>query len=106
MPHSYAPQFRAMVVDQVRAGRRVAEVAAAVDVGEATVYRWVRQKRIDRGELVGTSTADNAELQAARRRIAELESELAIVKRGVGVVRRGSGGAPKSGVRDRGHIGD
>ena len=81
MPHSYAPQFRAMVVDQVLAGRRVAEVAAAVDVGEATVYRWVRPERIDRGELAGTSTADNAELQAARRRIAELESELAIVRR-------------------------
>ncbi len=81
MPHSYAPQFRAMVVDQVRAGRPVAEVAAAVALGESTVYRWVRQERIDRGELVGTSTSDNAEIQAARRRIAELESELTIVKR-------------------------
>lgn len=28
MPHSYAPQFRVIVVDQVRAGRRAAEVAA------------------------------------------------------------------------------
>ena len=81
MPHSYAPQFRAMVVDQVRAGTSVAEVAAAVEVGEATVYRWVRQDRIDRGELAGTSTSDNADLRAARQRIAELEVELAIVKR-------------------------
>ncbi len=81
MPHSYAPQFRAMVIDQVRAGRRVVEVAAAVEVSEATVYRWIRQDRIDRGELAGTSTSDNAELRAARQRIAELESELTIVKR-------------------------
>jgi transposase-like protein len=81
MPHSYAPQFRAMVVDQVRSGLRVAEVAASVDVAEATVYRWVRQDRIDRGELAGTSSVDNAELRAAKRRIAELESELAVVKR-------------------------
>lgn len=96
MPHSYAPQFRAMVVDQVRAGSRVAEVAAAVDVGEATVYRWVRQERIDRGELVGTSTADNAELQAARRRIAELESELAIVRRASALFEEGRVVRPKA----------
>ena len=81
MPHSYAPQFRAMVIDQVRSGRRVAEVAASVGVPEGTVYRWVRQDRIDRGELAGTSSVENAELRAARHRIVELEAELATVKR-------------------------
>ena len=81
MPRSYASQFRAMVVEQVRSGRRVAEVAATVDVPEATLYRWVRQERIDRGELAGASTRETAELRAARRRIAELESALAILKR-------------------------
>ena len=81
MPYSYAPQFRAMVVEQVRSGRRVAEVAATLELAEGTVYRWVRQDRIDRGELAGTSTPETAELRAARRRIAELESELATVRR-------------------------
>jgi putative transposase len=81
MPHSYAPQFRAMVIDQVRSGRRVAEVAASVGVPEGTAYRWVRQDRIDRGEIAGTSSIENAELRAARHRIAELEAELATVKR-------------------------
>ncbi len=94
-----------MVVDQVRAGTRVAEVAAAVEVGEATVYRWVRQDRIDRGELAGTSTSDNADLRAARQRIAELEVELAIAKRASVLFRRGAGAAPKSTVRHRGHVG-
>ena len=51
MPRSYAPQFRAMVVDQVRNGKRVAEVAASVELCEATVFRWVRQDKIDRGEM-------------------------------------------------------
>ena len=51
MPYSYAPQFRAMVVEQVRSGRRVAEVAESLELAEGTVYRWVRQDRIDRGEL-------------------------------------------------------
>ena len=90
MPRSYAPQFRAMVVDQVRSGRRVAEVAAALEVPEGTVFRWVRQDRIDRGELAGTPTAESAELRAARRRIAELEAELATVKRASELFNKGS----------------
>ena len=96
MPHSYAPQFRAMVVDQVRSGLRVAEVAASVDVAEATVYRWVRQDRIDRGEIAGTSSVDNAELRAAKRRIAELESELAVVKRASALFDEGRVVRPKA----------
>jgi transposase InsO family protein len=96
MPRSYAPQFRAMVIEQVRAGRRVIEVAASVEVAEATVYRWLRQDRIDRGELAGTSTVDNAELRAARRRIAELESELAIVKRASALFDEGRVVRPKA----------
>ena len=81
MPRSYAAQLRAMVIEQVRTRRRVADVASAVEVSEATVYRWVRQDDIDRGELIGTSTPESAELRTAKRRIAELESELSIVKR-------------------------
>ena len=81
MPRAYASQFRVMIVEQVRSGRRVAEVAEAVDVPQATISRWVRQDRIDRGELAGVSTVENAELRGARRRIGELEAELATVKR-------------------------
>ena len=81
MPRSYAPQFRAMVVEQVRSGRPVAEVAADLELSPGTVFRWVRQDRIDRGELEGTSTVESADLRAAKRRIAELESELATVTR-------------------------
>lgn len=73
MPRSYAAQFRAMVIEQVRSGRSVAQVAAELDLPPGTVFRWVRQDRIDRGELAGTPTAESAELRAAKRRIAELE---------------------------------
>jgi putative transposase len=96
MPHSYAPQFRAMVIDQVRSGRRVAEVAASVGVPEGTAYRWVRQDRIDRGEIAGTSSIENAELRAARHRIAELEAELATVKRATELFAEGRVVRPKA----------
>jgi hypothetical protein len=48
MPRWYASQFRAMVIEQVRNGRRVADVAASVEVPEVMVFRWVRQDRIER----------------------------------------------------------
>ncbi len=37
MPRSYAAQFRAMVVEQVRSGRTVAEVAAELELAESSV---------------------------------------------------------------------
>ena len=81
MPYTYASQFRSMAVEQVRSGKRVAEVAATLEITQATVFRRVRQDRIDRVEIAGTPTAESSELRAARRRIAELESELVTVKR-------------------------
>jgi transposase len=71
MPHGHASQFRAMVVEQVRSGRSVAEVAESVDVPQSTVFRWARQDRGDRSELAGTSTVESGQLRAARRRIVE-----------------------------------
>jgi transposase len=48
---------------------------------DASLYLWRRQDRIDRGEIAGVSSTEHAELAAARRRIAELETELAIHRR-------------------------
>jgi transposase-like protein len=70
-----------MLIEQVRNGRRVADVAASVEVPEATVFSWVRQDRIDRGEIPGASSQESTELRAAKRRITELEAELAMVRR-------------------------
>jgi transposase-like protein len=45
-----------------------------------TLSKWVKQDRIDRGEVAGVGTRESAELRAARRRIRELEAELAIIR--------------------------
>src|SRR3954453_4977674 len=74
-------EFRRTVIDLVEAGRPVAQVAADLGISEQTVYIWRRQHLIDTGRLPGTTTAENAELVAARKRIAELETELAIHRR-------------------------
>ena len=100
MPRTYDPEFRRRVIDLVRAGRPVRAVAAELGLAEATVYRWKTQDLIDRGDRPGTSTSDRGELAgelaAAKRRIQELETELALVKQAAALFEEG--GAPKSQV--------
>lgn len=80
MPKPYPAEFRARAVALVRAGRRVADVAYDLGISAGGLSNWVRQDRIDRGELAGRSTMESAELRAAKKRSRELEEELAIVK--------------------------
>jgi transposase-like protein len=77
----YPAEFRRRVVDLIAAGRKVREVARDLGVSEQTIYTWRRQERIDRGLMPGLSTEEKAELVAARRRIRELETEVAIHRR-------------------------
>jgi len=77
----YPPEFRRRVVELVEAGHRVGEVAADLGVSEQSVYTWRRQARIDAGAEPGLTSVEKAELVAARRRIRELETELAIHRR-------------------------
>jgi transposase InsO family protein/transposase-like protein len=81
MPYAYSPEYREMVLEQLRAGRLVSEVAATLEVSEATVYRWKAQDKVDRGVRPGLTTAEAADLRAARVRITELEAELSATKR-------------------------
>ena len=74
----YPPEFRRRVVEVVEGGRKVAEVAADLGVSEQSIYTWRRRARIDAGVEAGLTSAEKAELAAARRRIRELETEVAI----------------------------
>ncbi|XVS67813.1 transposase [Actinosynnema sp. CA-299493] len=97
MPKRYPPEFRREVLDLVASGRRVAQVAADLDISDQTIYAWHRQELIDSGQMPGTTSADNAELVAARRRIAELEAEVAVHRRAAELLKEGS--TPKGGTR-------
>lgn len=77
----YPPEFRRKVLDLVDAGRPVVDVARDLGISAQSIYVWRRQDRIDRGLEPGLSSAENAELAAAKRRIAQLETELAIHRR-------------------------
>lgn len=79
-PRAYPAEFRARAVALVRAGKEQRQTAADLGIHPVTLAKWVRQDRIDRGEIPRTSTSESAELRAARRRIRELETELVIVR--------------------------
>lgn len=50
-------------------------------MAEATVYNWLRQEKINRGEIPGSSTDMALDLAAAGTRIRQLETELAVSRK-------------------------
>lgn len=81
MPKRYPEEFRRKVLDLVAAGRPVAQIATDLGISDQTIYRWRKQEMIDTGQLPGLNRAEQAELAAANKRIRELETEVAILKR-------------------------
>jgi transposase-like protein len=50
MPRSYPPEFRRKVLDLLKAGRTVAQVAADLQISDQTIYNWRTQELIDTGQ--------------------------------------------------------
>jgi transposase-like protein len=97
VPTRYPAEFRRKVLDLVASGRPVAQVAHDLDISAQVVYTWRRQQLIDSGQMPGMTSADHGELVAARKRIAELENELAIHRRAAELL--GDVAPPKGGMR-------
>lgn len=81
MPRSYPPEFRSKVLDLLKAGCTVAQVAHELQISDQTIYTWRRQSVVDAGQEPGLTSVEKAELASARCRIAELETEFAIHQR-------------------------
>ena len=83
MPKSrnYPAEYKRRIVELVRAGRRVAELATEFDLPPPTIYRWTRQAKVDVGEQEGLTTSEKAELARLRREVAALREEKEILKK-------------------------
>ena len=81
MPRSYPFDVRRQVIELARSGTRVGQLSVTFGMTETTIYNWLKQERIDRGEAPGLSTEGQMELAAARRRIRQLETELAVSRK-------------------------
>jgi transposase InsO family protein len=80
VPSAYPAEFRARAVALVRAGKQQKRTATELGILPVTLSKWVKQARVDRGEIPGSCTVESAELRTAHRRIRELETELVIVR--------------------------
>ena len=97
MPKGYPSEFRRRVLDLLEAGRSVTEVARDLGIPNQTIYVWRRQEAIDKGLVAGPTSTELEELTAARRRIAELETEVAVARRAMELLREGV--PPKAATR-------
>jgi transposase-like protein len=97
VPKRYPEEFRRKVLDLVATGRPVAQIANDLQISDQTIYDWRRQELIDTGQLPGLNRAELSELSAANKRIRELETEVAILKRARVLLREPHD--PKGGTR-------
>jgi transposase len=81
MPRRYPSEIRRQLIELARAGTRVKQLVMTFGISEPTIYNWLKQERIDRGELACLSTDQAIELAAAKRRIRQLETELAVSRK-------------------------
>lgn len=93
----YPAEFRRRALKLLEAGRKVRDLAEDLGVSEPTIYAWRKQARIDAGEVAGLSSVGKSQLESARRRIRELEAELAVHRRATELLKEGA--SPKSGTR-------
>jgi transposase len=76
MARIYPAEFRRDAVALVRSSdKTVTQVARELGVNRETLRQWVKQDRIDQGELEGLTTTEQQELRRLRREVAELRME-------------------------------
>jgi len=80
----FTKEFKRDAVELVRAtGRPIAAVARELGIYDSTLGNWVRQDRIDRGEVEGLTTEERGRLVELERENARLRMERDLLKRTV-----------------------
>ncbi|MQB02197.1 MAG: transposase [Actinobacteria bacterium] len=84
----FSPEFKRDAVALVRSsGRSIAEVAGELGIGASSLGYWLSKDRQKRAEAdpegFAAETAESDENKRLRRRVAELEVEREILKRGL-----------------------
>ncbi len=87
MPKPYPPEFQRRALDLLETGRSVRDVAASLGIAESCLHRWNTRDLLDRGLTCLTpEQVESAALTAARARIAELETEVKILRKAAAAV--------------------
>jgi transposase len=72
--------MRPQIAQRVRSGEPVVAIATETGVPQSTLFRWKRHALIDAGVIDGIASVEADELLAARKRVAQLEAELALTR--------------------------
>ena len=84
MPKPYPKEFRDDVVRVARnrePGQLLKTAAADFGISESCLTGWMKSADVEDGTRPGTTTADNADLREARKRIRLLEQENEVLRR-------------------------
>lgn len=82
MAKPHPEEFRRDVIAVARRGEiPLTQVAKDFGISEGTVTNWLRRADIDDGVRSGTTTTENVELRALRKRNRLLEQENEILRR-------------------------
>lgn len=84
MPKPYPKEFRDDVVRVARNGEpgvHLKQIAADFGISESCLTNWMKTADVEDGVKPGTTTAENAELREARKRIRLLEQENEVLRR-------------------------
>ena len=88
MPVKYSEEFKAKAVrlvvdhrdDYGSESEAITKVAGRLGVSTESLRRWIRQAAVDGGQVAGVTSAEKAEIRELKRRNAELERTVDILK--------------------------
>jgi len=84
VPKPYPKEFRDDVVNVARGrepGQSLKKIAADFGIAESCLRNWLRDADVEDGVKPGSTSAENAELREARKRIRLLEQENEVLRR-------------------------
>ena len=94
----YPPEFRRQIVEMVRSGRTVEELAREFEPSAGAIRNWVKQADLDEGRRSdGLTTDEQDELRQLRRENKRLKMEQEILKKAAAWFARESNSIPERG---------
>lgn len=85
----YGPEFKKETIKLItELGHNVREVAKDIGVHENTIYKWIQKNEENPTEpFVGSGhqRTEDAEMRRANKKIADLEQEVAILKKAIAI---------------------
>ena len=95
---AYPPEFRRRMVELVRSGRSLSELAREFEPSEQAIRNWVAQSDRDEGRREdGLTTEEREELRRLRRENRRLREEREILKKAAAWFAQETGSIPSRG---------